>query len=71
MGKSSSLTIGSKICEALGLDADDVTRLTIEVKGSGQPAIVRTESVVCDDGSGIATVLREYELKPKGAASDG
>ena len=71
MAKSSSLTIGAKICEALGLVPGDVTKLTIEIPGGGRPAIVRTESAVRDDGSGIALVLREYELKPKGAASDG
>ena len=64
-------TIGAKICEALGLVPSDVTKLTIEISAPGQPAIVRTESVVRDDGSGIALVLREYELKPKGAANNG
>ena len=62
MAREMPPTLGTKILDALGLKDQIVTKLTITIRGGGQPSTVVTESPLMD-GDGISEVLRKYELK--------
>ena len=58
--------VGSKVCEALGLDPAKVTVISFLWEAEGVAKIRFTQLVTSEDGDAIAEILSEYELVEKG-----
>ena len=64
---SESMKFGADVCCLLGLDPSDVQNLTIYVANGGHRVEVKIEGVVKSSSlPGLATLIGEYELAPKG-----
>ena len=67
MMTSESMKFGADVCRLLGLDPSDLYSLTIYISDGGQHVAVKIEGVVKQSNlPGLAKLIGEYELAPKG-----
>ncbi|QKL03867.1 hypothetical protein GEV39_21975 [Pseudomonas sp. NY5710] len=61
---ATSNELGTLICQTLGLDASEVTAMTVRIE-AGEPALIEvTRSLYLDEAKEIAGQLTRYELIP-------
>lgn len=61
---ATSNELGTLICQKLGLDATQITAMTVRIE-TGQPALIEVARYVCvSEAQEIAEQLTRYELVP-------
>ena len=66
-----SQDIGKQLCEAWGLDSQQVIQMDIVIGSFGEPATIRVLSMLAPDQMRTITeMLREYRLVDKVAGDD-
>ena len=62
---SPAIKLGSAICKAFGINADDVTGLTLTINVHELPTLTVEYVAIDVDAGAVETVLTAYEIKAK------